>query len=89
MKVYVVELFIGIGGDKRAVTDARRNVYASLASAKRACLNLSTRSRSYMRNSFENRTTRQAIEAWDGTYQLLVGPDWSTILCAESVEVAP
>jgi hypothetical protein len=86
MKVYVVELFIGIGGDKRAV---RRNVYASLASAKRACLNLSTRSRSYMRNSFENRTTRQAIEAWDGTYQLLVGPDWSTILCAESVEVAP
>jgi len=80
MKVYVVELFIGIGGDKRAVTDARRNVYASLASAKRACLNLSTRSRSYM---------RKAIEAWDGTYQLLVGPDWSTILCAESVEVAP
>jgi len=77
MKVYVVELFIGIGGDKRAV---RRNVYASLASAKRACLNLSTRSRSYM---------RKAIEAWDGTYQLLVGPDWSTILCAESVEVAP
>jgi hypothetical protein len=32
---------------------------------------------------------RKAIEAWDGTYQLLVGPDWSTILCAESVEVAP